>query len=109
MHWQVVDYCGHRLVAQSIIPGILQGEMTSQLHYGSVDNGLTIKWDAEFHELLLQAARRLHGQEGVVADSTGDRATLCTPVECKGITGTDGAGNHHHGRNHFAAGWCRVA
>ena len=30
----VVDYCGHRLVAQSIIPGILQGEMMSQLHYG---------------------------------------------------------------------------
>ena len=32
----VMDYMGKRIVAQSIIPGILQGEETTKLVYGSV-------------------------------------------------------------------------
>jgi protein TIF31 len=35
----VVDYMGKRIVAQSIIPGILHGEAASSLVYGSVDHG----------------------------------------------------------------------
>lgn len=37
-----VDYLGQRILAQSIIPGILQSNNASQLVYGSVDNGSTI-------------------------------------------------------------------
>ena len=49
----------------------------------SVDNGTTIKWDQEFHDLLMQAAKKLNGREGKVADAEGAEFTLCTPVECK--------------------------
>lgn len=34
---------------QSIIPGILQGDKTESLLYGSVDNGKKIAWNEKFH------------------------------------------------------------
>lgn len=34
---------------QSIIPGILQGDKTDSLLYGSVDNGKKIAWNEKFH------------------------------------------------------------
>jgi protein TIF31 len=34
---------------QSIIPGILQGDKTDSLLYGSVDNGKKIAWNEIFH------------------------------------------------------------
>ncbi|CAI5946244.1 unnamed protein product [Closterium sp. NIES-64] len=79
----IVDYRGHRVIAQvrvavllysmsiipgilygdrttqmlygsvdtgeSIIPGILYGDRTTQMLYGSVDTGKTIKWSDSFH------------------------------------------------------------
>ncbi|KAL5676009.1 hypothetical protein ACJX0J_012140, partial [Zea mays] len=61
----IVDYRGHKVVAQSIIPGILQGDKSDSLLYGSVDNGKKISWNETFHS-----------KEHVVLD-----------VECKGIVG----------------------
>jgi hypothetical protein len=46
----IVDYKGHRLVAQSVVPGLLYGNKTAELKYGSPDLGETIKWDKDFHE-----------------------------------------------------------
>lgn len=40
-----VVFCG----MQSIIPGILQGDKTESLLYGSVDNGKKIAWNEKFH------------------------------------------------------------
>lgn len=51
----VIDYRGHRVVGQSIIPGILTNEKVSQVVYGSMDNGKTIARDDEFHQLVLKA------------------------------------------------------
>jgi protein TIF31 len=34
---------------QSIIPGILQGDKSESLLYGSVDNGKKIFWNEKFH------------------------------------------------------------
>ena len=62
----VVDLGGQRLVAQSIIPGILQGEQASSLVYGSVDNGKTLYWSEEMHALLGKASKRLHIKESSV-------------------------------------------
>ncbi|KAL5648821.1 hypothetical protein ACJX0J_039630, partial [Zea mays] len=45
----IVDYRGHRVVAQSIIPGILQGDKSNSLLYGSVDNGKKISWNETFN------------------------------------------------------------
>jgi protein TIF31 len=48
----IIDYRGHRVVAQSIIPGILQGDKSDSLLYGSVDNGKKISWNEAFHAKL---------------------------------------------------------
>ncbi|GAB2289060.1 hypothetical protein Dimus_023362 [Dionaea muscipula] len=45
----IIDYRGHRVVAQSVLPGILQGDKSQSLLYGSVDNGKKICWNEDFH------------------------------------------------------------
>jgi len=85
----LVDYRGTRVVAQSIIPGILQGEQLSSLVYGSVDGGNKMVWNETFHERLKTAADALHVKESVVVDGAGAEHRLCAPVECKGILGSD--------------------
>jgi hypothetical protein len=55
----VVDYLGTRVVAQSIIPGILQGDSASSLVYGSIDNGESIASGHDIHELMKEASKKL--------------------------------------------------
>ena len=108
----VLDYMGQRVVAQSIIPGILQGEHNSKLVYGSVDGGVTIASDPVMHELMKQASRHLLVGERTVTPlgyKKGEEETkipeepralqtcagtdpvpLCGPVDCKGMEGCDG-------------------
>ncbi|XP_078438775.1 tetratricopeptide repeat (TPR)-containing protein isoform X2 [Wolffia australiana] len=85
----IIDYRGYRVVAQSIIPGILQGDKSDSLLYGSVDNGKKICWDEKFHSKILEAAKRLHLKEHAVLDGSGNVVKLAAPVECKGIVGSD--------------------
>ncbi|RWR77799.1 clustered mitochondria protein isoform X4 [Cinnamomum micranthum f. kanehirae] len=85
----IIDYRGHRVVAQSIIPGILQGDKSDSLLYGSVDNGKKICWNEAFHAKVLEAAKRLHLKEHEVYDGSGNVVKLAAPVECKGIVGSD--------------------
>jgi len=37
------------IVLQSVLPGILQGDKSDSLLYGSVDNGKKICWNEDFH------------------------------------------------------------
>ncbi|KAK8914116.1 Clustered mitochondria protein [Platanthera zijinensis] len=85
----IIDYHGHRVVGQSIIPGILQGDKSDSLLYGSVDNGKKICWNESFHSKVLEAAKRLHLKEHTVLDGSGNAVKLAAPVECKGIVGSD--------------------
>ncbi|PON86259.1 N-terminal acetyltransferase A, auxiliary subunit [Trema orientale] len=85
----IVDYRGHRVVAQSVLPGILQGDKSDSLLYGSVDNGKKICWNEDFHSKVLEAAKRLHLKEHAVLDGSGNVFKLAAPVECKGIVGSD--------------------
>ncbi|XP_052142350.1 clustered mitochondria protein isoform X2 [Oryza glaberrima] len=85
----IIDYRGHRVVAQSIIPGILQGDKSDSLLYGSVDNGKKISWNESFHSKVVEAAKRLHVKEHVVLDGSGNPVKLAATVECKGIVGSD--------------------
>ena len=62
----VVSYAGHRLVAQSIIPGILQADTASHLVYGSSDNGASIASEPRMHALMQRAAAKLRIAERVV-------------------------------------------
>ncbi|KAI9979861.1 hypothetical protein PInf_027585 [Phytophthora infestans] len=112
----VVDYLGVRVIAQSLIPGILMGDAASKLVYGSVDHGKTIASNSTMHELMLEAGKKLHiaersikplgkSEEDVAAEkeqealdiplvSSGeastDVTTICGAVEAKGIQGSDG-------------------
>ncbi|GER48746.1 clustered mitochondria protein homolog [Striga asiatica] len=85
----IIDYRGHRVVAQSVLPGILQGDKSDSLLYGSVDNGKKICWSEDFHSKVLEAAKRLHLKEHTVLDGAGNVFKLAAPVECKGIVGSD--------------------
>ncbi|KZV47233.1 clustered mitochondria protein [Dorcoceras hygrometricum] len=85
----IIDYRGHRVVAQSVLPGILQGDKSESLLYGSVDNGKRICWNEDFHSKVLEAAKRLHLKEHTVLDGSGKVFKLAAPVECKGIVGSD--------------------
>ncbi|XP_024538093.1 clustered mitochondria protein [Selaginella moellendorffii] len=85
----IVDYRGHRVVAQSIIPGILQGDKSESLLYGSLDNGKKISWNEKFHTKVVEAGKLLHIKEHEVLDGSGGKVKLCAPVECKGIVGSD--------------------
>ena len=49
----VVNYRGHRVIAQSIIPGILNNsELSSLAEYGTVDEQKTIQSNEEFHDMM---------------------------------------------------------
>eukprot|EP01102_Stenamoeba_stenopodia_P011896 TRINITY_DN3690_c0_g1_i2.p1 TRINITY_DN3690_c0_g1~~TRINITY_DN3690_c0_g1_i2.p1 ORF type:complete len:1154 (-),score=336.56 TRINITY_DN3690_c0_g1_i2:321-3782(-) len=88
----MIDYRGYRLVAQSIIPGILHREETAVVLYGSKDHtnpGKTIVADKTFHELMTKAGKLLHISEHEVVDEEGNVVKLSCPIECKGISGTD--------------------
>lgn len=50
----LVDFLGTRYVCQSILPGILNGEKTHTLLYGTVEAGMPLVWDKEMHEILEQ-------------------------------------------------------
>ena len=76
----IVDYLGHRVVCQSIIPGILQGEHNSRLVYGTMDNGKTLTSDPAMHEKMRQAAQKLMMAERLVY-----------PLGCTPETADDGS------------------
>ncbi|KAM7266178.1 hypothetical protein ACFE04_004075 [Oxalis oulophora] len=85
----IIDYRGHRVIAQSVLPGILQGDKSDSLLYGSVDNAKKIRWNEDFHSKMVEAAKRLHLKEHLVLDGSGNEFRLAAPVECKGIYGSD--------------------
>ncbi|KAL5160055.1 Clustered mitochondria protein [Glycine soja] len=75
--------------SQSVLPGILQGDKSDSLLYGSVDNGKKICWNEDFHSKVSEAAKCLHLKEHLVLDGSGNLFKLAAPVECKGIVGGD--------------------
>ncbi|RDX77533.1 Clustered mitochondria protein, partial [Mucuna pruriens] len=85
----IIDYRGHRVLAQSVLPGILQGDSSDTLLYGSVDNGKRIVWNEDFHSKVLEAARRLHLKEHSVIDGSGNVCKLAVAVDSKGLVGSD--------------------
>lgn len=84
-----VDYRGHRVMAQSIIPGIFHLDQASTHVYGTMDNSDSIKCSPDFHKLILKAADKLHIKEHKVVDVKGNTVTLASCVETKGILGSD--------------------
>ncbi|ORX96873.1 hypothetical protein K493DRAFT_324366 [Basidiobolus meristosporus CBS 931.73] len=86
----VIDYKGVRVVAQSIVSGIFRRQDDNSIVYGSVDNGVTIAADEKFHELVGQLAKALHIDEHTLVDEKGEKKSLFTSIETKGLQGDDG-------------------
>mmetsp|Transcript_6069 Transcript_6069/g.14642 ORF Transcript_6069/g.14642 Transcript_6069/m.14642 type:complete len:1331 (-) Transcript_6069:353-4345(-) len=84
-----VDYRGHRVLAQSIIPGIFHGDQASTHVYGSMDGNDRIKADPKFHALMKEAANKLHLKEHTVIDKKDNTVTIASCSETKGIIGSD--------------------
>jgi protein TIF31 len=90
----MVDYRGHRIVAQSIVPGILKKAENdeSSILYGSVDGGLEIISDESFVEKASILAKALHLKKHTLIDQGGKQHGLVTSVETKWVNGTDSRG-----------------
>ncbi|OQR70330.1 clustered mitochondria-like [Tropilaelaps mercedesae] len=86
----VVDYRGYRVMAQSIIPGILEKEQDQSVVYGSIDSGKTVVSHAKYQELLGTAAATIKVQPHEVLNAEGEAVPLASSIECKGIIGDDG-------------------
>ncbi|KAJ0061671.1 hypothetical protein NL108_005824 [Boleophthalmus pectinirostris] len=86
----VIDYRGVRVIAQSIVPGLLEKTQEQPLVYGSNDYGKTVYTHPRFVELLDKTCHSLKIQRHTVLDHSGTPVDLCSGVETKGIFGNDG-------------------
>ena len=59
LHTILVFYRGHRIIAQTILPGLLSTELSVLTQYGSVDENKSIHNNPGFHKLLLPICRKL--------------------------------------------------
>ncbi|CAL8280497.1 unnamed protein product [Arctogadus glacialis] len=86
----LVDYHGHRVTAQAIVPGLLEQHQDRGLLYGSNDHGHTVVSDTKFLDLLGKTCRPLRVQRHMVLDHRHTAVELCSCVQTKGILGNDG-------------------
>ncbi|XP_034538961.1 clustered mitochondria protein homolog [Notolabrus celidotus] len=86
----VVDYRGIRVIAQSIVPGILEKNQEQSVVYGSNDYGKTVFTHPRFLDLLDQTCKPLRIQRHQVLDHNNSPVELCSGIETKGIMGNDG-------------------
>lgn len=88
----VVDYCGRRVLCQGPVPGILrQNSQTNQIVYGGVENRDAVVKDLEFEPYLSCIADACHIKKHTVYDNKMENPVeLVTPVDTKGLNGTDG-------------------
>ena len=85
----LIDYKGNRIVAQSIVPGILQRDQENILEYGTLD-GKKLSRSDKFVHLLKGVGQELNIKIEQVYDHAGRVQEMPSSVECKGIVGTDG-------------------
>ena len=74
----LVDYRGHRVICQSIIPGIFHNAKASNHVYGSMNHGETIEAKPDFHQIMSDAAEKLHIKTHGVVDGKGETGRLWT-------------------------------
>nr|XP_020491286.1 clustered mitochondria protein homolog [Labrus bergylta]XP_020491287.1 clustered mitochondria protein homolog [Labrus bergylta] len=86
----VVDYRGIRVIAQTIVPGILEKNQEQTVVYGSNDYGKTVFTHSRFLDLLDKTCKPLRIQRHQVLDHNNSPVELCSGIETKGIMGNDG-------------------
>ena len=87
----VVDYMGQRIIAQSIIPGILHSDHHKSVVHGSVDYGETIVSKPEVESLWEKAMAPWFVSKSEVRPRNAEEyVEIVGPVESKAINGSDG-------------------
>lgn len=85
----VMDYKGRRVIAQTMIPGILKkaigstDEHNELVNYGSVDGGRTIFCKDGFKEVVDKISGFLHLEPHKLLDAKGETHVLATSVDTK--------------------------
>jgi len=86
----IVDYKGQRVLAQTIIPGILNSDHTQCTEFGSIDEGKTIHCSEEFAEIMKKVCEYFSLDDQIEClDESGNVVTLPASPEVKGIRGSD--------------------
>ena len=87
----LVNYSGHRVICQSIIPGILNNhDLSSLAEYGTVDDKKNIVANEHFHKLMVKVAESLSIKVNKVIDpSNQNKVEIAGSIEVKGIRGAD--------------------
>jgi protein TIF31 len=86
----IVDYCGRRIVGQSIVPGIFkQREPGDSIDYGAVEGKDIIAAKPEFVEPFKKLSEAFFVKPHPVWDKDGKRYDLEASVDTKGLLGTD--------------------
>ena len=86
----LIDYKGNRIIAQSIIPGILkQNSESSSILYGSVDGGKEIQSSIKVEQYAEKLAKSLFLKKHSVLDAENKSHTLMTSMDTKWVKGTD--------------------
>lgn len=89
----LVDFQGFRVIAQSLVPGILQHDHVNTLLYGSVNLGRNIHAKEEMAEDVATLMKSLYVCGGKVRPTSEENAedvTISAPVNSKGLRGADG-------------------
>lgn len=86
----IIHFRGKRMLAQSIIPGILNNsDMSSLSEYGSVDDKQTIHHSEDFHKLMTTYCEKMFIGTNKIQDKSGKTYEIAGSAEVKGIRGTD--------------------
>lgn len=85
-----VDYMGCRVIVQSVVQGILHFDQKTWNCYGSIDDGKTINFDAEFHSIMEKLSDYFYlSKNSKYADAEGREFQLHGSPEVKGIKAGD--------------------
>ena len=86
----IIDYKGQRVLAQTIIPGILNSDHTQCTEFGSIDEGKSIHCNPEFAEIMKKVCEYFSLDEDIQClDETGAIVSIPASPEVKGIRGSD--------------------
>jgi protein TIF31 len=87
----IIDYCGRRILGQSIVPGIFkQREPGDSIDYGAVEGKDIIAAKPEFVEPFKALSKAFFVKKHPVWDKEGKRHDLEASLDTKGMLGTDG-------------------
>lgn len=86
----VVDYMGRRVIAQSMIPGILRKDQTNTIVYGANDADQSMVVNPRFNDALRALSVPLRAKEHSIEYLDNETYIINSSSESKGIAGTDG-------------------